>query len=90
MFAEYRHTWWQDATFSTPTASPAFNYTFRRPQRPDQKREGGAVEVVARAASLGVSPQGRCRLLAHFGHRVRVHQCPLLSKADMGPCPKTE
>jgi hypothetical protein len=27
---EYQHTWWQDAHFDAPAASPAFNYTFRR------------------------------------------------------------
>ena len=30
VFAEYQHTWWQDANFNTPTASPFFNYNFRR------------------------------------------------------------
>ncbi|RXH13927.1 hypothetical protein [Bradyrhizobium guangzhouense] len=30
LFAEYHHTWWQDANFDTPTASPVFNYTFAR------------------------------------------------------------
>jgi hypothetical protein len=30
LFLEYQHTWWQDANFNTPAASPAFNYTFRR------------------------------------------------------------
>jgi hypothetical protein len=30
LFAEYQHTWWQDATFTTPGASPFFNYTFAR------------------------------------------------------------
>ena len=30
MFLEYEHTWWQDAHFDTPAASPFFNYTFRR------------------------------------------------------------
>jgi hypothetical protein len=30
LFAEYQHTWWQDANFNTPAASPFFNYTFRR------------------------------------------------------------
>ena len=30
MFLEYQHTWWQDAHFDTPAASPFFNYTFRR------------------------------------------------------------
>ena len=30
LFAEYQHTWWQDAHFNTPAASPFFNYNFRR------------------------------------------------------------
>lgn len=30
VFAEYQHTWWQDANLNTPTASPFFNYKFRR------------------------------------------------------------
>jgi opacity protein-like surface antigen len=30
LFAEYQHTWWDDAHFNAPSASPAFNYTFRR------------------------------------------------------------
>jgi hypothetical protein len=30
LFAEYQHTWWQDATFNQPAASPFFNYTFQR------------------------------------------------------------
>jgi hypothetical protein len=30
LFAEYHHTWWQNANFNTPAASPFFNYTFRR------------------------------------------------------------
>jgi hypothetical protein len=30
LFLEYQHTWWQDAHFNTPAASPLFNYTFRR------------------------------------------------------------
>jgi hypothetical protein len=30
LFAEYQHTWWQDANFNTPAASPAFNYNFLR------------------------------------------------------------
>jgi hypothetical protein len=30
LFAEYQHTWWQDANFNTPVASPFFNYTFAR------------------------------------------------------------
>jgi hypothetical protein len=30
LFAEYQHTWWQDANFNTPAASPFFNYTFAR------------------------------------------------------------
>jgi hypothetical protein len=30
LFGEYQHTWWQDANFNTPAASPFFNYTFAR------------------------------------------------------------
>ncbi len=30
LFAQYQHTWWNDANFNTPTSSPAFNYAFRR------------------------------------------------------------
>ena len=30
LFAEYQHTWWQDANFNAPAASPAFTYNFRR------------------------------------------------------------
>jgi hypothetical protein len=30
LFAEYQHTWWQDAQFNSPAASPLFNYNFRR------------------------------------------------------------
>ena len=30
LFAEYQHTWWQDANFNTPAASPLFNYNFAR------------------------------------------------------------
>jgi len=30
IFAEYEHTWWRDAQFNAPTASPLFNYNFRR------------------------------------------------------------
>lgn len=30
LFLEYQHTWWQEATFNTPAASPLFNYSFRR------------------------------------------------------------
>jgi hypothetical protein len=30
LFAEYHHTWWQDAQFNSPVASPLFNYNFRR------------------------------------------------------------
>ena len=30
VFAEYQHTWWQDANFNRPTASPLFNYNFAR------------------------------------------------------------
>lgn len=30
LFVQYQHTWWQDAHLNNPTASPSFNYTFRR------------------------------------------------------------
>jgi hypothetical protein len=30
LFAEYHHSWWQDAQFNSPAASPLFNYNFRR------------------------------------------------------------
>jgi hypothetical protein len=30
LFAEYQHTWWQDANFNRPATSPFFNYTFAR------------------------------------------------------------
>jgi hypothetical protein len=30
LFIEYQHTWWQDAQFNQPLASPFFNYNFRR------------------------------------------------------------
>jgi hypothetical protein len=30
LFAEYQHTWWQEANFITPAASQLFNYNFRR------------------------------------------------------------
>jgi hypothetical protein len=30
LFAEYQHSWWQNAQFNSPAASPGFNYSFRR------------------------------------------------------------
>jgi hypothetical protein len=30
LFAEYQHTWWEDAHFNMPASSPFFNYSFRR------------------------------------------------------------
>jgi hypothetical protein len=30
LFTEYQHSWWGDAKFNQPPASPFFNYTFRR------------------------------------------------------------
>jgi hypothetical protein len=30
LFLEYQHTWWQDANFNQPAASPLFNYKFKR------------------------------------------------------------
>lgn len=30
LFAQYQHTWWNNADFNRPTSSPAFNYAFQR------------------------------------------------------------
>lgn len=30
LFVEYQHTWWQNANFNMPAASPFYNYTFAR------------------------------------------------------------
>jgi hypothetical protein len=30
LFAQYQHTWWDNANFNQPASSPAFNYAFRR------------------------------------------------------------
>jgi hypothetical protein len=30
LFAQYQHTWWDNANFNRPASSPAFNYAFRR------------------------------------------------------------
>jgi hypothetical protein len=30
LFLEYQHTWWHDAQFNSPAASPPFNYNFHR------------------------------------------------------------
>lgn len=30
VFAQYQHTWWDNANFNRPASSPAFNYAFRR------------------------------------------------------------
>jgi hypothetical protein len=30
LFAQYQHTWWDNANFNQPASSPAFNYVFRR------------------------------------------------------------
>ena len=45
LFAEYQHTWWQDASFNAPVASPLFNYTFGR--RDDTFRFGFTVALDA-------------------------------------------
>lgn len=45
LFAEYQHTWWQDATFNAPTASPLFNYTFAR--QDDMVKLGVTVDLSA-------------------------------------------
>ena len=43
LFAEYQHTWWQDANFNTPAASPFFNHTFAR--QDDVVKFGFTVEL---------------------------------------------
>jgi hypothetical protein len=48
LFLEYQHTWWQDAHFDMPAASPFFNYTFGR--------EDDAVKLGFTVA-LGAPPQ---------------------------------
>lgn len=48
LFAEYHHTWWQDATFNAPSASPLFNYTFRR--QDDTIKFGFIVSLASPAA----------------------------------------
>jgi opacity protein-like surface antigen len=30
LFAQYQHTWWDNANFNRPASSPAFNYAFQR------------------------------------------------------------
>jgi hypothetical protein len=45
VFAEYQHTWWQDANFNTPAASPFFNYNFRRED--DLLKVGFTLDLVA-------------------------------------------
>jgi opacity protein-like surface antigen len=30
LFAQYQHTWWNNADFNRPASSPAFNYVFQR------------------------------------------------------------
>jgi hypothetical protein len=53
LFAEYQHTWWQDATFNTPAASPFFNYTFSRSD--DVVKVGFTVPLGAPSAPLSPS-----------------------------------
>src|SRR5262249_11133160 len=45
VFAEYQHTWWQNANFNTPAASPFFNYNFRRED--DGAKVGFTVDLFA-------------------------------------------
>jgi len=47
----YQHTWWQDATFNKPAASPLFSYTFRRAAclLAIKRRPKEIMEAVARA-----------------------------------------
>ncbi len=45
LFAEYQHTWWQEANFNTPAASPFFNYNFHRED--DVLKVGFTVDINA-------------------------------------------
>lgn len=51
LFAEYHHTWWQDANFNTPAAWPLFNYTFAR--QDDVVKVGFTVDLSPAAPPAG-------------------------------------
>jgi hypothetical protein len=53
LFVEYQHTWWQDAHFNTPAASPFFNYTFARSD--DVVKVGFTMPLDAPSAPLSPS-----------------------------------
>jgi hypothetical protein len=55
LFAEYQHTWWQDANFNTPTASPLFNYTFAR--QDDVIKFGLTIDLSPAAPPPSMSPR---------------------------------
>jgi len=54
LFIEYHHTWWQDANFNAPAASPFFNYTFARSD--DVVKVGFTVPLNALSAPSSTSP----------------------------------
>ena len=54
LFVEYHHTWWQDANFNTPAASPLFNYTFARSD--DVVKVGFTVPLSALSAPSSATP----------------------------------
>jgi hypothetical protein len=54
LFLEYQHAWWQDATFNTPAASPAFNYTFAR--QDDVVKFGFIVSLAAAPTTAHSAP----------------------------------
>jgi hypothetical protein len=54
VFAEYQHTWWQDANFNAPAASPAFTYNFRRED--DIVKFGINIALGSTAASPAARP----------------------------------
>jgi hypothetical protein len=55
LFAEYQHTWWQDANFNAPAASPFFNYTFVR--QDDVVKFGFTVDLSPAAPPPAAGPR---------------------------------
>jgi hypothetical protein len=55
LFAEYQHTWWQDANFNAPAASPFFNYTFAR--QDDVVKFGFTVDLSPAAPPPAAGPR---------------------------------
>ncbi len=57
LFAQYEHVWLADATFTSPAASPAFNYTF-----------ANGLDLVSVGISIALSPgQSGRRALINLG-----------------------